>query len=668
MGDVAAVGGDHKAVTSLAPILRFVLAARGVTCLPQLESLAQRLPPVSTAGLEISLGGDGPVDLQQRIRGPEEFRRLARWLARMEQPENSWRRLRDALGRIEGSVDEIWLELDAEAAGQTVGPPVSVFARLPAEGAMDTVFRVLDSFEFEVFATQRSALEQCLAECAGGARLTHLGLMLGRPGAPIRLIIERVRPDDLRSFLSRSGWPGPIETATDFAANLFVHADRIRLALTLGETLSDDIGFECFVGDPTAMDQRWRCLLDELVAKGLCTLPHRERLLAWPGRLSPATTEGWPDTLIVDALLRGAQDVRWLDCRLSHVKISLPATGPARAKGYFGFLEVKDDTDPPTFARFRERPLSTAIDAAVSFLLDARSQSGWWVDYEGFAEGASDEWVTAYVANALLASAHPGAIDAARRAWSLLTRRARAGWGWNFLQPPDADSTIWCLQLATGLGELASAPAEDAMSFLRSHMHEDGGVATYRRDAHSEISQGAVNAGWSEWHTCVTAAAAHLPSLGAAPLEYLRRMQQTDGAWRGYWWRSDLYTTALSAEALAATGDREDGLKVARAAATTGALMEVFLHDAPVTSAFECALALRVLLLAPRSAAYSAEQAGGMLLRAQAEDGSWSASAEMAIPNRSGEILPALDNRRCFTTATALIALSQLKRARTRTI
>lgn len=653
-------------MTSLAPILRFVLAARGVTCPPELESLAQRLPPVSTAGLEISLGGDGPVDLQQRIRGPEEFRRLARWLARIEQPENSWRRLRDALGRIEGSVDEIWLELDAEAAGQTGGPPVSVFARLRADGAMDTVFRVLDSFEIEVSATQRSALVQCLAECAGGACLTHLGLMLGRPGAPIRLIIERVRPDDLGSFLSGSGWPGPIETAAEFAADLFVHADRIRLALTLGETLSADIGFECFVGDPTEMDRRWRCLLDELAARGLCTPAHRERLLAWPGRLSPADTEGWPDTLIVDALLRGAQDVRWLDCRLSHVKISLPATGAPRAKGYFGFLEVQDEPEPMAPAPRLERPVSPAIDAAVAFLLDACSQSGWWVDYEGFAEGASDEWVTAYVANALLASGRPGAIDAARRAWKLLTRRARAGWGWNFLQPPDADSTIWCLQLATGLGELASAPAEDAMSFLRSHMHEDGGVATYRRDAHSEISQGAVNMGWSERHTCVTAAAAHLPSLGARPLEYLRRMQQADGVWRGYWWKSDLYTTALAAEALAATGGREDALRVARAAAAVGALSEVFLHDAPVTSAFDNALALRVLLLDPRSAASSAEQASGLLLRAQAEDGYWPASAEMAIPNRRGEILPALDNRRCFTTATALIALSKLERALTR--
>lgn len=655
-------------MTSLAPILRFVLAARGVTCPPELASLAQRLPPVSTAGLEISLGGDGPVDLQQRIRGPEELRRLARWLARMEQPENSWRRLRDALGRIEGSVDEIWLELDEEAAGHAGGPPVSVFACLRAEGATDTVFRVLDSFEVRISATQRSALEQCLAECAGGARLTHLGLMLGRPGAPIRLIIERVRPEDLESFLRRSGWPGPIDTAADFAANLFVHTDRIRLALTLGETFSADIGFECFVGDPTAMDQRWRRLLDELVALGLCTAPHRERLLAWPGSLSPATTEGWPDTLIVDALLRDAQDVRWIDCRLSHVKISLPAKGAARAKGYFGFLEVHDDLVAPAPPRLRERPLADAIDAAVGFLLDARSQSGWWVDYEGFSEGASDEWVTAYVANALLASGRPGTTDAARRAWSLLTRRARPGWGWNFLQPPDADSTIWCLLLASGLGELASAPAEKAMSFLRSHMHEDGGVATYRRNAHIDASLGGVNEGWSDRHTCVTAAAAHLPSLGAGPLEFLRRTQKTDGMWRGYWWKSDLYTTALAAEALAATGDREDASRAACAAEAAGVLMNVDTSDANGFGGFFTALALRVSLLGPSSVQRWSGQAGGRVLRAQAEDGSWPASAEMAIPNRRGEILPALDNRRCFTTATALIALSKLERAQTNVI
>ena len=653
------------APTNLAPILRFVLAARGWSCAPALEDLARRLPPVPTAGLEISLRGDGPIDLQQRIRGPDEFRRLARWLARMERPEDSWRRLRDALGPIESSVDELWLELDDDAAGQANGIPVSIFARLRDACPADIVFGVLDAFAVQIPATQRAALEQGLAQCVGAIRLTHLGLMLGRPGAPIRLIMEGVHPDAIASFLVRCGWPGPVGAAEDLASSLFVHADRIRLALTLADTFSFDIGFECFVGDPTVMDQRWRCLFDKLVEMELCTAAHRELLLAWPGMLSPASTEGWPESLIIDALLRSPQDVRWLDCRLSHVKISLPAAGPPRAKGYFGFLEAQEDQAGPASARLRERPLAAAIDTAVDFLLKARSQAGWWIDYEGFAEGAADEWVTAYVAHALLSSNRPEAIDAARRAWNLLTRRARGGWGWNFLQPPDADSTIWCLHLASGLGQLASAPATQAMSFLRGHIHEDGGVATYRRDAHIDVSQGAVNGGWSERHSCVTAAAAHLPSIGVGPLEYLRHTQRVDGMWRGYWWKSQQYTTALAAEALAATGDREDASRVARAAGAAGDLMQVCTANANGIGAFDAALTLRLLLLDPRMTQRWAGQACRTILRTQAEDGSWSASAEMAIPNRNGDILPALDNRRCFTTATALIALSKLKRVET---
>ncbi len=646
---------------SLAPILRFVLSTRGWACPPTLEALAQRLPPVATAGLEMSLTAEGQVDLQQRIRGPAETRRLQQWLARLPEPYESWRRLRDALGVINHQVEELWLELD-DGSDE---PPLSVFARVGDAPDSAAVIRGLpDAFGIQLSAARRAALERCLAACESGAHPTHIGLMLGRPGAPIRIIIDGVPPDDIGAFLERSGWPGAVGPVQDWTSRLFVHADRIRLALTLADQFTPDIGLECFVGDPTATDPRWRCLFDMLVDAGLCAADQRDRLLAWPAVLSPASNDSWPDSLLVDGLLRGAQDIRWLECRMSHVKVTLPAGGEPSAKGYFGFLEVSDDAVAPPPRGVASRDLSEAVDDAVTFLLGACTQAGRWLDYDGFTEGAADEWVTAYVAHALHKSGRPRAAEAASRAWRSLARRERAGWGWNFLQPADADSTIWGLRLAADLEQLESAPARDALAFLRRHVHGDGGVPTYLPDIHNEWSGGAqINSGWFEAHACVTAAAAQLDSLGPAPLDYLRRTQQSDGTWGGYWWESKAYATALAAEALAATGYPEDATRVARAAEAAGLLIDRaanrdVLHERP----FETALALRTALLVPGAPPAWLGKARDSLLAEQRADGSWTSSGAMSIPNRKGEFVPAIDNRRNLTTATVLTALVRLER------
>lgn len=646
-------------MSSLAPILRFVMAAQGWPCPATLDALAQRLPPVPTAGLELPLAGAGRIDLQQRVRGPAETRRLTQWLARQHDLSAPWQKLRDALRAVENEVEEIWLELDDGADD----PPLSVFARLPRSSqiaAPDTVERVLDAFHMPLSAGQRAALDLCLRTCTGAVHLSHLGLMLGRPGAPLRLIIDGVPPEEIATYLAGIGWPGERDRAVEWSDRLFVYSDRIRLALTLGDGLSPDLGLECFVGHPAVADPRWRCLLDALVDLGLCDAEQRTRLLAWPATLTPMSTPEWPDALLIDALLREPQDVRWLQCRLSHVKVTLPNGHAPSAKGYIGFLEVQEDAPAPLEPQPRKAPrdLAGAINDAMAFLLGARTQAGWWLDYDGFTEGSAEEWVTAYVAHALHACPRPGAAQAAQRAWHLLARRGREGWGWNALQPPDADSTIWGLRLAAGLGHMDSPAAQEATAFLRCHVTPSGGLCTYRHEAQRDRADGlAINPGWHEAHACVTAAAAHLPGLGAGPHDFLRQAQRADGTWRGYWWASDIYTTALAAEALA--GEAGDRPRVARAIAAARAALDVS-GPVPLTP-FETALVLRTLLLATDDGAAAVQDARDRLLAAQLADGSWPASAALSIPNHKGEVVPALDNRRCLTTATVLAALAALE-------
>lgn len=652
-------------VQNLAPILSFVLTERGWPCTDRLERMATHLPAVATAGLEVSLAGEDSVDLQQRIQSESEVSRLTRWIGRTASQDPAWRRLEAALPVIADDVDEFWLELDAPAEDIAVEPPLSVFVRLRQSSAT-AVAKILDAFGMHLSSGRLEALRRCLEGCDARTRLSHLGLMLGRTGSPLRLIVEGAAPDDMMVLLDRWGWPGPRESTARWIDRLFVHADRVRLALTLADTLMPDIGLECFVGEPAANDPRWRCLFDLLAQEGLCTPGRRDQLLAWPAALTPLSSPQWPEALIADALLRTDPAPHWLDCRISHAKVILAAGQPARAKGYFGFIDVKTPPAPAVAPKSRAISVNVegAIEAATAFLIAARNQAGWWLDYDGFSEGPADEWVTAYVALALHHGADAHGRDAAARAWHLLKARARHGWGWNFLQPADADSTIWGLRLASALGESETREACEATDFLRRHMRSDGGVATYRPDVYAHWSDGKlVNPAWYEAHACVTAAAAQLSGLGFAPLGHLRDSQSEDGDWRGYWWQSERYATALAAEALAAKGDAGDEDRVRRAIQATRMWLErEEAADRLRQRPFEAAWALRTLLLKPSAAIEAVERLVSQLLAAQYDDGSWCASATLAIPNRRGDIVPAIDNRRCFTTATVLEALGRFYR------
>jgi hypothetical protein len=289
---------------------------------------------------------------------------------------------------------------------------------------------------------------------------------------------------------------------------------------------------------------------------------------------------------------------------------------------------------------------------ALDFLLGQRTHTGWWLDYDGFREGISDEWVTAYVGCALLAA---GAVPAASRAWTILSARTderRGGWGWNLLQPADADSTIWALRLAEGLGRSHDSAACRGLAFLGRHVGTDGAVRTYLESSHHT----SVNPDWSQPHDCVTAAAAGLPHLAESVLPALLAAQQTDGRWAGYWWADPAYPSALATVALA--GRTEPGTIQATHRAAAHALR--CLTAEKQDDAFTLALLLRTARLAPDFT--PSHQADGLarLARLQRPDGSWPGSARMLIPNAQRERVPATDRAGIFTTATVLSALCEL--------
>lgn len=326
--------------------------------------------------------------------------------------------------------------------------------------------------------------------------------------------------------------------------------------------------------------------------------------------------------------------------------------------------------------------LGTSRERAVDFLLGSRGASGWWRDFETLA-GASDEWVTGYVGAALAGEPVARAQTAAANGWRLLCTRRRwsGGWGFNRRVPVDADSTVWAVRLAAGLGETGRR-TQRALAVIEKHIRESGGVATYRSSGPIRVFTRLAGStsfdGWCAEHVCVTAAA-DLNDLEARPrvLRFVREAQSADGLWRAYWWSDPEYATMLAAQMLGKTGLSADREAVLRAAATAERRIDQFgavpTPLRPSGSPFATACAATVIAIAGDAhVGHGLERAARWLVAAQSADGGWPSSAALRIPppgvrdpdayepwtvgGRGGGSI-VLDQERVYTTATVLWAL-----------
>ena len=126
--------------------------------------------------------------------------------------------------------------------------------------------------------------------------------------------------------------------------------------------------------------------------------------------------------------------------------------------------------------------IEAAAARAAEFLLAEREQDDFWRDFR-LVNGASDEWVTAFVGYALATSGVPLPAGLVPQTVRALLRRQRpeGGWGYNRISPADSDSTAWALKFLRG-SRLLRPGNGTARAFLLSHLRAEGGLSTYADD------------------------------------------------------------------------------------------------------------------------------------------------------------------------------------------
>ncbi|WP_030775941.1 prenyltransferase/squalene oxidase repeat-containing protein [Streptomyces sp. NRRL S-920] len=337
-------------------------------------------------------------------------------------------------------------------------------------------------------------------------------------------------------------------------------------------------------------------------------------------------------------------------------------------------------------------PLTEAVDAALAralaHLASRSGGDGLWRDFRTLA-GASSDWVSGYVCDALseVRAAEPLAGRAARRL--VARQRGNGGWGYNRRVPTDADSTAWVLVALSSAAPWRPSAVLRGTRFLARHQDAGGGLRTYDRDdgIHRFIAAPPEAVpGWAQPHICVTAAgllalASHrYPDQDALAraASYVRETRNDDGCWSGYWWTGIAYPTAMALRALVAARAAPPALLrgVGDALRDRAGRGRAWADDPGIgPSAFATALALRSLMLCGRGERDEAvHDAVGHLLDTQRPDGAWAGEPILRIP-RPGDLEPGpealwrtdapgtgvvvSDVNQVFGTATAIAALAR---------
>jgi len=128
-------------------------------------------------------------------------------------------------------------------------------------------------------------INECLTKLPGESSLFQIGTMLSRNDDEIRIVIKRIRPEEIIPYLESIGWSDnekeELSTILEDIKNIIT---RFVLHISVGEHINPKIGIECsFYPDKYHQEHRWEKFLDYLQDKKLCNNDKYSALLEFSG-------------------------------------------------------------------------------------------------------------------------------------------------------------------------------------------------------------------------------------------------------------------------------------------------------------------------------------------------------------------------------------------------
>ena len=177
--------------------------------------------------------------------------------------------------------------------------------------------------------------ENCVQNLPNKTFLIDIGFMLSRSNSEIRLMLNKIKTEQIVPYLKSIHWEGDTSNLQLLISELEKYVNRITLHFGINDQINSSIGIECSIkSDSFDNGEKWSRFLDYLSKKGLCTIDKKKEVLNFIGsningaefnfeKYSPIVKT---DKSSSNALIR----------YISHVKISYSMDGEINAKAYPG--------------------------------------------------------------------------------------------------------------------------------------------------------------------------------------------------------------------------------------------------------------------------------------------------------------------------------------------
>lgn len=275
---------------------------------------------------------------------PEEFYNKKEWQQLRELTEK-WA---DPDSILHRNILGLWLEFDT--ANEDIETPVpNIFLQtMPLridspEDIEKCIWVTRDAIPTLTGSRVSEKLENkfinALEKLPKGASVFHVASMLARGAEGMRLVIKRIKPEDIVPYLESIGWKDNKEKElTALLNDIKNFSNCIRLHININDQVDPKIGLECFISpDKYHEGEGWNEFFNYLISKNLCFPQLGSALLSFPGVVQEDTTKEFTfDSYMPSVKIEGDDFSKALVRYISHVKISYNPNKSVEAKAYTG--------------------------------------------------------------------------------------------------------------------------------------------------------------------------------------------------------------------------------------------------------------------------------------------------------------------------------------------